>query len=407
MAVLGALIGVRLLTELLDPSSYGELALGMTVATLVNQAILGPLGVGITRFYAPAFEQNELGDYIKAAFSLVSSATVLTVFIMLLLIAGLLITGSTEWIVITVAAFIFAILSGYNSILSGIQNAARQRSIVALHQGMEPWARFLIAAGFVVLLGSTSAVAMSGYVAALIFVLGSQAYFFRKILPQDPVMKGSRRSLQEQIWKFSWPVSVFGIFTWLQFVSDRWALEFTATTEAVGFYAVLFQLGYFPMSIATGMAVQFLAPIYYQRAGDARDSTRKANVHQLSRRLTRTAIGLTGIAFVTGLLLHGYIFRVFVAAEYASVSYLLPWMLLGGGLFAAGQTIALNLMSQMKTLTMTAAKIITALLGIALNFAGAYLYGIAGVVAAGVLFSLIYFMWMTSLEKHEKMKLSV
>jgi O-antigen/teichoic acid export membrane protein len=406
MAVLGALIGVRLLTELLDPSSYGELALGMTVATLVNQTILGPLGVGITRFYSPALERNELGDYLKATSSLVSSATVVTVFIMLLLIAGLLITGRTEWIVITAAAFIFAILSGYNSILSGIQNAARQRSVVALHQGMEPWARFLIAAGFVLLLGSTSAVAMFGYVAALIFVLGSQVWFFRKILPKDPVMKGSRRSFQGQIWKFSWPVSVFGIFTWLQFVSDRWALGFTATTEAVGFYSVLFQLGYYPMSIATGMAVQFLAPIYYQRAGDARDNKRTAHVHQLSRRLTKSAIGITGMAFVTGLLLHVYIFRVFVAAEYASVSYLLPWMLLGGGFFAAGQTIALNLMSQMKTLTMTTAKIITALLGIVLNFAGAYLYGIPGVVAAGVLFSLTHFTWMTILEKREKMKIS-
>ena len=32
-AVLGSLASVRLLTELLDPAAYGELALGMTVAT--------------------------------------------------------------------------------------------------------------------------------------------------------------------------------------------------------------------------------------------------------------------------------------------------------------------------------------------------------------------------------------
>ena len=66
MAVLGTLFGVRLLTELLDPVAYGELALGLTVATLVNQTILGPLGNGAARFYAPAVECNDLGGYLGA-----------------------------------------------------------------------------------------------------------------------------------------------------------------------------------------------------------------------------------------------------------------------------------------------------------------------------------------------------
>ena len=65
-------------------------------------------------------------------------------------------------------------------------------------------------------------------------------------------------------------------------------------------------------------------------------------------------------------------------------------MLLGGGIFAAGQTIALNLMSQMKTQVMIAPKLTTALLGVALNFALAYSYGITGIVIAGILFSTSY-----------------
>ncbi len=51
-AVAGALVGVRLLAELMEPAAYGELALGMTVATLVNQVVLAPLGNGATRYYA-------------------------------------------------------------------------------------------------------------------------------------------------------------------------------------------------------------------------------------------------------------------------------------------------------------------------------------------------------------------
>lgn len=396
-AVLGSLAGVRLLTELLDPAAYGELALGMTVAAVVNQTVIGPLGNGVARFYAPAQERGDLGGYLNAVRRLVSAATVIIVVMILLTVAGLLAAGRTQWIGIATAALVFATFTGYNGILSGIQNAARQRSIVALHQGMESWARFLVAAGLLLWLGATSTVAMVGYAIAGMLILGSQYVFFRKTVPRNVTAADKERGWQEQIWTYSWPFGAWGIFSWAQQASDRWALELFATTQEVGLYAALFQLGYYPMSMATGMSVQFLGPIFYQRAGDASDSRRNENVRKLSRRLTGLTLALTGAVFLIALLFHTQIFRILAATEYASVSYLLPWMLLAGGIFAAGQTIALDLMSQMKTRTMAVAKIATSSLGIIFNFAGAYFLGIKGIVVAIVLFSVLYSVWLAAI----------
>lgn len=181
-AVIGALFGVRLLTELLDPAAYGELALGMALATLVNQTVLGPLGNGVVRFYAPAQEQGGLGGYLNAVRRLVLSATGIIVFMLLLTVACLLIAGRPELIGIALAAIIYASLGGYNSILSGIQNAARQRAIVAFHQGMESWARVLVAAGLLLWLGANSTVAMASYAVAVVLALGSQYFFFENSL---------------------------------------------------------------------------------------------------------------------------------------------------------------------------------------------------------------------------------
>jgi hypothetical protein len=69
-------------------------------------------------------------------------------------------------------------------------------------------------------------------------------------------------------------------------------------------------------------------------------------------------------------------------------------MFLAGGIFAAGQTISLSLMSTMETHIMMTCKIVTALVGVLINFAGAFFYGVSGVVFAGVLFSMLYCAWM-------------
>lgn len=46
---------------------------------------------------------------------------------------------------------------------------------------------------------------------------------------------------------------------------------------------------------------------------------------------------------------HGWIFQLLVAEPYRSMSRWLPWMILAGGLFAAGQILALKQMAEMKT----------------------------------------------------------
>jgi O-antigen/teichoic acid export membrane protein len=400
MVMVGSLAGVRLLTGLLNPAEYGELALGITIATLVNQTILGPLGQGVMRFYAPAIEEKDLEGYLYAVRQLVLISTIVIVGLMSIGLVSLIITGQYQWMTITISSLIFASVSGYNSILSGIQNAARQRSVVAIHQGMESWLRFLVATVLITWLGANSTVAMIGYALGVVIVVGSQSFYFLKAVPNFRTWIDHNNDWQQKIWQYSWPMSVFGIFTWLQLVSDRWALGLFRTKDEVGMYAALFQLGYYPISMATGMAIQFLAPIFFQRSGDGKDIQRNANVSSLGWRLTALAVGLTGIAFFAAFLLHIQIFQIFVAQEYRQVSYLLPWMVLSGGIFSASQTISLNLMSQNKTYKMMPIKIATALLGILLNLFCGYSYGILGIVIANVIFSISCFLSVVALSKY-------
>jgi O-antigen/teichoic acid export membrane protein len=96
---------------------------------------------------------------------------------------------------------------------------------------------------------------------------------------------------------------------------------------------------------------------------------------------------------------HAEIFRLLVAEEYAAVSPLLPWMILASGVFAAGQTITLKLMTAMKTKSMIVPRLTTALTFVPLAFAGAHWFGVAGVVIAGIVVSVQHFCWLATLAR--------
>lgn len=400
MATLGGLLGVRLLTHVMTPSSYGELALGITFLTLIQQFIMGPITNSFSRYFSVALEKGDVKVYIKTVWLLLLKSSGITMGIFIFVLIGFIITGKWLWVGLLFLSFLFALVSSYNIALDNIQNAARQRVVVAWHQGLSQWLRFLLAAGIIILFGSTSSHAMLGYFLSAVIVIISQWYFFQKNpIYQNRIGESEQEGIGSDAWErqmieFALPFSVWGLFTWAQMSSDRWALQTFQSTAMVGLYSVLYQLGYYPITILTGVFVQFISPILYRRVGDALEIGRVRSTQQFTNQLTLASLGLTGLMTLFVWILREIIFTILVAPEYRGVSYLLPWMALSGGLFAAGQISALTALNNNQPYMLLKPKIITSVLGATLSFLGAYLYGLEGVVGAGVLFALIYFVWV-------------
>lgn len=408
-AISGSLAGVRILTGLLHPSTYGALALGMTAATLVTQTILGPLANGATRFYAIAQEQGSFKEYFQAVRQLTTSATSIVIIILLLIIAGLTIAGKAGWNAIAAEAFIFAILTGYTTILCGIQNAARQRAAVALRQGMEPWARFLFAALLVKLVAPTGTTAMAGYLLAAILVLATQVTFFVKIIEKGdvtPQIKSAtpRCDWGKQIFEYSWPFATWGILLWAYLSSGRWALQIFNSTREVGYYAVLFQLGYYPFSMLATMAIQLISPIYFQRIGDSSDPNRVLGIFKLTRRITLLALAGTILATIVAYFSHQLIFRLLAAPPYAKISSLMPLMVFASGLLTTSQFCTLAMQAQKTTKHLVLPKNSSYIFGAILTFWGAAVYGLSGILYAAIATNGIHLIWIAVLLKKQEEK---
>lgn len=394
-SVAGALVLVRVLTEYLSPTQYGNLALALTLGTLICQVAFSGVMPGILRFYTVAADKGDTHQYFVASRRMMLFSTFAALGLSVLLLIGLLLAGRAEWLGLVAIAIVFSILGSYNTTLSMIQNAARQRQVVALHGALDAWLKVLFVATLLSWTIKAGEVVIVSYLLSLLLVLGSQSIFIKRLIVQQaPGGSSEIHRWSSQIWLYSKPFVVFNMFTWLQASSDRWALETFATTQDVGLYTVLMQLGYAPISIVTGLAMTFISPILFQRSGDATEHARNDSASQLAWQLTLMALALTTVGFLLALFFHEWIFRLFVAEEYRPVSNLLPWMVLAGGLFAAGQVISLKLMSDMNTQALMAPKVVTAIAGTLLSFAGAYIAGLKGVVFALVAFSVLHLLWI-------------
>ncbi|MFM1774885.1 MAG: hypothetical protein RJA53_495, partial [Bacteroidota bacterium] len=149
-----SIYGVKILTSLMLPKAYGELSLTMTYTTLLSQLLFAPLSASSSRFYNIAKDKNELNKYavsLKYFMKLFSALSLIISFIIGLV---LFFYNKLDLMASLALALIFSITSGINMTITAIQIAARQRSLVAIIQGIDSWSKYLFAIFIVLAIGS-------------------------------------------------------------------------------------------------------------------------------------------------------------------------------------------------------------------------------------------------------------
>lgn len=392
-SVFGLLASLRVLTEILPPAAFGEFTLGLTIAFFANQIIFGPVANGIARYYAIADQAHQTARYFSASHALLRRSVGLTIALGLLIAGALWALDQHAWALVVLSATGLAFSSGYSGALSAMLTAARHRAWVACQQGLEPWIKLSCAVGMVLALGQTGASPLVGYaIGHLVSGLALRVILARVV--QADAGNQSATDWHRQIQDYARPFLFFALFTWANVSSDRWALQHFAGTREVGLYAAAFMLGYSPMSTIAAVLVQLAAPVIYQSSSRADPAQALRLAKRQCDLLAGAIIATTALAWLIAFCFHERIFGIFIAKDYQSASPLMPWMILAGGIFSAGEAAAVFLNSAMRTHLQIAPKIITALIGIALNVLAAQSFGAEGVVFSVLAFSILYFLWL-------------
>ena len=395
---LGSLFIVYILTNNLSPDEYGILNLAMTFSIIINQLLIGPFGAGSIRFFAASVEHKEPNRYVAIIFKIIRKINILIAIIgIFLIVAVSFMKTEVDWTYSIIAVVLFTIGSSYYSIFTGLFLALKKQVTVSLFQGLEPWVKAIFAFICILIFGGSGLIALVGYVIGIAIIAITQKSLFAKIKFEDDSEQRDEVGWEKRVLNYSYPFVIWGVFTAVHLVSDRWVLKTFATLSDVGMYSVVYQLGYFPVILIMSVLVQVITPYFYQMAGIGLDVQRMQKVRSVCKYLLIIPLVLTCFIALALYIMQGFIFTYIVSPEYAQVGYLLPYISIAAGLFATGEATTLILQSESKSSILIRPKVFTAILGVILNAIGGITFGIKGIVFALIIYALIYVLWIQRL----------
>ncbi|GIW93679.1 MAG: hypothetical protein KatS3mg110_1720 [Pirellulaceae bacterium] len=379
---LGAITGVRLLTEVLPPAEFGLYMLAMTGSILAQQLVFAPLGAAAQRFLAAAIEQQTLRSFLEALAFLAVASVVLVIGVAAPVAGTLAGCGKGTLAGLVLATSVFTVVWGLATLLDSIHTAARWRRLVAVNQTVTQWLRWVGAAGLAWLWQPSAAAAMYGATAAVLLASAGRCLAVRRLPLEPPQTARPSGPWRRRLLRYLLPFSTWGVFTWAGTASDRWALALYASTYDVGLYAVLYQLGYFPCVLLGDAIQQFLGPVLFGRIGDGADPQRLAHALRWHRSVFWPAVALFAGGWLAAWNFAGPIVAFLAAPDYRAYASGLPLLVAAGALFSLGQILALAIIGTCGSAALLPAKIGCAVLTVAANFGAVRWAGPQGLLVA-------------------------
>ncbi|MRR53722.1 MAG: hypothetical protein EG822_04305 [Deltaproteobacteria bacterium] len=412
LGFLGGFLGIKVLTNLMGPNGYGQLALGLTIAGLFNTYAYGPVANVVVRFFAVSQERGTLGSYFSI---LKKTHRILAICAFCLAAVASGVTGYVlggEWALIIFLSCLYGVTSGINVSFISLQNAIRQRKIVALHQGADVWLRIGLSIALLFFFSKSGCFALLGYLIGTLLVTISQRVF---ALKNETIRKNwhapkadpfQEKQTFKEFTDYATSFLLFAVFASFSLYADRWILQGMFGPGAVGVYAAIYQIAASPVTIFFTMVSQLIVPIVFERAGTM---TSMAQMENSGRLLLQTLLVSSLVAIlitVVAYLFSEPLIRVLTNTTFAKHHSMLWIIVLGLCLFNLGQQLTIKGLSFNQPRIYLWPKILQAASLFILGFFLAHYFEISGVAWAVCLSSIVYLVAVFAVNKRLRLIIS-
>lgn len=386
---IGTLALIKTSTELLEPSSYGQLSILLTIAFFISQVAIGGISVATSRYYTTANEIGDLKSYLFIICKYAININIIVLTIVILIIAtSQVIIKLNDFVTIALAVHL-GIVASTNSVLFGLLNSARDRRRAAFGQAGEIILRLLIILTVANLTQINSIKLIGCYIGASVIILIILLNMTIKMGKNNEEKNGTSENWEIRILKFAIPFMPWNLVVWLQQSTDKWALAYYENLREVGIYSVLYQVGYSSISMLFSMGIRFIQPILYEKVDKSIKSKKNEGGNCITEMLVKKTILFGLFIQIITILFHTEIFKAVVTGEYTEYSHYLPWITFAAIFHGIGEIYLLKMQAQLTIKKLSIVKSFLGFVGMIISIVGIKTNGFNGLIVAMVVFSLI------------------
>jgi O-antigen/teichoic acid export membrane protein len=371
----GTVVGIRLLTQFLEPATFGTITLILGVVALALNIVGTPLTQAALHFY-PEFAQRQSTLQLRDALfrSLRRVAPWLS---------AALVIGGAAWIQsgagsVSLVLLIAALLGCdiWRSANHSILNAARLHRRYGSWLALEAWGRPLAATAAVVVFGASVEIVLAAYILASVVLI--------LVFRHNPAWQGSAndtpadKTLDRRVWRYALPLMPLGVVGWANGLSDRYIIGALLSLQDAGIYAAVYGLASRPLLLMNAAIEQALRPVY-QSAVSARHDDRATRAFTLWLEITTAG----GALVVAGLSIwHREIANLLLGEAFRSGSKLIPWIAAGYALLCVSYVFERVCYAHALTQRVLVGQSLTAVAAVVATTFGVLHWGLMGAAAA-------------------------
>ena len=321
LAALGALVGIRVLTELVPPTIYGALTLLLGIAALGLEAVFTPILQAGLRFYADCARDGV--PRLRAILHRILLRRYMAALVIAILawpIVSYLSHAPWTWIFLVL---LLLLVDGLRSLETVLLNAARRQLALAVLSIADSWGKPLGAVVAIIVLGSSAESVLAGYLVATALILSVFRLFGQpEGRDSSPATMAPDTGLSVSMERYSYPLIPTAVVGWISGMGDRYVIGGLLGVEQLGIYAAIYGLLSRPFLLASRIVEMTLRPIYNELVATGN--------HDRADRLLWKWVGLvlavSVVGFLVVLLFGGPLASLFLAEDYHRGFPLMPWI---------------------------------------------------------------------------------
>ena len=353
------LVGTRVITELVSPEVYGQVALMAGIVALAVGVFAYPFIFAGMRLLPEVLLNTQRRTLQGILNRYIGLASLLA---LLLIVGGGLAygeyAGGGDPRLFAIAGLLFLVTVRRELGVQLFIGERRQRA-ASLWQTGDSLLRPLFAIGLVCIVGPSAIWVLSGY--ALASLIGnSLAGFLSKTRQpgQSNATPLSDGTLRSEVLAYALPLIPLELLVWFSGLGDRYVIGYLMTAADVGLYAAAYTLTNEAFNRSALVLLRTFQPLYFSHSslGERGEAARVFKLWLFSV----MALGVTGVLALT--LLRDWVAGLLLAREYHAAAVLMPIIGVGCALQALSMVLAQPLYAMKKTRALLAGRLFGAVI---------------------------------------------